>query len=97
MFLVIGRVSLSIIQDNWSERIFDQSFDWSAITTNANGSTVVATVFDGKIYSSQDNGLQWYQSVNEYVYLGLYIEGLTPDTSERNDSVIHVIVQIYSN
>lgn len=82
---------------NWSERIFDQSFDWSSITTNANGSTVVATVFDGKIYSSQDNGLQWYQSVNEYVYLGLYIEGLTPDTSERNDSVIHVLVQIYSN
>jgi photosystem II stability/assembly factor-like uncharacterized protein len=79
----------------WNEILFDEPKNWSAIATNANGSNVIATVFDGKIYSTQDNGENWFEVVNEYVYLGLYIEGLTPNTSDRNDSVIHVLIQIY--
>lgn len=94
---VSGGSSIFVSTDSgltWNEQVFDQPREWSAITTNANGAEIVATVFGGQIYSSHNFGQTWYESTNEYNYLGLYVEGLTPNTAERNDSVIHILIQL---
>jgi photosystem II stability/assembly factor-like uncharacterized protein len=82
---------------NWTQYTFNQdNANWSSIATNTLGNIVASTIFGGQIEYSSDYGENWFVTINTYKYLGLYIEGLTPATEQRNDAVVHILIKVYT-